>query len=398
MDLQFSEEHVAFQREVRAFIEANLPTDIREKVSRGLKLEKDDIYRWHKILYAKGWAAPHWPTEHGGCAWDPVRRYIFNEELARGHCPSLSAFGLMMVGPVIYTFGSDAQKKTYLPKILSGEEFWCQGYSEPGAGSDLASLQTKATRDGDDYIVSGQKTWTTSAPWADRIFCLVRTSSEGKPQEGISFLLIDMKSPGIEVKPIITIDGGAEINDTFFDNVRVPVENRVGEENKGWTYAKFLLGNERSGIARVGASKARLRRLKEIAAEEKSSGAPLIEDADFRRSIAEVEIKLKSLEFTELRFLMAAAQGNGPGAEVSMLKIRGTEIQQDLTELSMKAMGMYAHPYVPESLEYGWNEDPIGPEIAPSLSPSYFNVRKTSIYGGTNEIQKNIMAKMVLGL
>lgn len=398
MDLQFSAEHTTFQREVRAFIEENLPSDIREKGERGLKIEKEDVYRWHQILFAKGWSAPHWPEEHGGCNWDPVRRYIFGEELARNHCPPLSAFGLTMVGPVIYTFGSDEQKQTYLPKILSGEEFWCQGYSEPGAGSDLASLQTKAILDGDHYVINGQKTWTTSAPWADRIFCLVRTSNEGKRQEGISFLLIDMKTPGIEVQPIITIDGGAEINNTYFTDVRVPVENRVGEENKGWTYAKFLLGNERSSIARVGASKARLRRLKAIAKEERAGGRPMIEDADFRRAIADVEIKLKSLEYTELRFLMAGTQGEGPGAEVSMLKVRGTEIQQDLTELSMKAMGMYAHPHVPESLEYGWNEDPIGPEIAPSLSPSYFNVRKTSIYGGTNEIQKNIMAKMVLGL
>jgi alkylation response protein AidB-like acyl-CoA dehydrogenase len=303
-----------------------------------------------------------------------------------------------MVGPVIYTFGTEEQKKRYLPKILSGEEFWCQGYSEPGAGSDLASLQTKAVPDGDHYIVNGQKTWTTYAQWADQIFCLVRTSSEGKRQEGISFLLIDMNTPGIEVQPIITLDGGREINSTFFSDVQVPLENRVGEENKGWTYAKFLLGNERSSIARVGYSKARLRRLKQIAAEEKSGGQPMIEDADFRRAISDVEIKLKTLEFTELRYLMAETQGDGPGAEVSLLKIRGTEIQQELTELSMQAMGMYAHPYIPESMEYGWNEDPIGPEIAPSLSPSYFNVRKTSIYGGTNEIQKNIMAKMVFGL
>jgi alkylation response protein AidB-like acyl-CoA dehydrogenase len=398
MDLQFSAEHTAFQSEVRSFIEGNLPLDIQEKGRRGLKIEKEDVRRWHTILFERGWAAPNWPKKHGGCEWDAVRRYIFSEELARCHAPALSPFGLTMVGPVIYTFGTEEQKKRYLPKILSGEEFWCQGYSEPGAGSDLASLQTKAVPDGDHYIVNGQKTWTTYAQWADQIFCLVRTSSEGKRQEGISFLLIDMNTPGIEVQPIITLDGGREINSTFFSDVQVPLENRVGEENKGWTYAKFLLGNERSSIARVGYSKARLRRLKQIAAEEKSGGQPMIEDADFRRAISDVEIKLKTLEFTELRYLMAETQGDGPGAEVSLLKIRGTEIQQELTELSMQAMGMYAHPYIPESMEYGWNEDPIGPEIAPSLSPSYFNVRKTSIYGGTNEIQKNIMAKMVFGL
>jgi alkylation response protein AidB-like acyl-CoA dehydrogenase len=398
MDLQFSAEHTAFQSEVRSFIEGNLPLDIQEKGRRGLKIEKEDVRRWHAILFERGWAAPNWPKKHGGCEWDAVRRYIFSEELARCHAPALSPFGLTMVGPVIYTFGTEEQKKRYLPKILSGEEFWCQGYSEPGAGSDLASLQTKAVPDGDHYIVNGQKTWTTYAQWADQIFCLVRTSSEGKRQEGISFLLIDMNTPGIEVQPIITLDGGREINSTFFSDVHVPLENRVGEENKGWTYAKFLLGNERSSIARVGYSKARLRRLKQIAAEEKSGGQPMIEDADFRRAISDVEIKLKTLEFTELRYLMAETQGDGPGAEVSLLKIRGTEIQQELTELSMQAMGMYAHPYIPESMEYGWNEDSIGPEIAPSLSPSYFNVRKTSIYGGTNEIQKNIMAKMIFGL
>ena len=398
MDLSFSAEHAAFQDEVRTFIEENLPADIRDKGYRGLKIEKEDVARWHRTLYEKGWAAPAWPKEHGGCEWDAVRLYIFNEELSRAHAPALSPFGLTMVGPVIYTFGSQAQKERYLPKILSGEEFWCQGYSEPGSGSDLASLQTKAIPDGNDYIVNGQKTWTSYAQWADMIFCLVRTSNKGKIQEGISFLLIDMKSPGIEVAPIVTIDGGREVNNTYFTDVRVPIDNRVGEENKGWTYAKFLLGNERSSIARVGHSKARLRRLKQMACEEHAGGCPIIEDADFRKSVAELEIKLRALEFTELRFLMAYSNGEEPGAEVSMLKIRGTEIQQELTELSMKAMGMYAHPYVPEALEHGWNEDPIGPSLAPSLSPVYFNVRKTSIYGGTNEIQKNIMAKMVLGL
>ncbi len=398
MDLNYSAEHAIFQDEVRTFIQENLPRDLGEKRRRGLKIEKDDVYRWHRTLFEKGWIAPNWPIEFGGCAWDPVRRYIFDEELASAHCPPLSPFGLAMVGPVIYTFGNDEQKKRYLPKILSGEEFWCQGYSEPGAGSDLASLQTKAERIGDHYKVNGQKTWTSYAQWADQIFCLVRTSSNGKLQEGISFLLIDMQSPGVEVNPIVTMDGGTEVNNTYFDNVKVPIENLVGEENKGWTYAKFLLGNERSSIAQVGHSKAQLRRLKDMAKEEKLGGQPIFEDPDFRKSIAELEIKLKSLEFTELRFLMADTQGEGPGAEVSMLKIRGTEIQQELTELSMKVVGIYAHPYVPESLDYGWNEDPVGPELAAGLSPQYFNVRKTSIYGGSNEIQKNIMAKMVLGL
>mgnify|MGYP001239942532 CR=1 FL=1 len=398
MDLQFSDEHRAFQTEVREFIADNLPNDIQEKVGRNLKLQKDDYVRWQKILHEKGWIAPNWPAKYGGCEWEPVRRYIFEEEQTRGHCPPLTPFGLKMVGPVIYTFGNDEQKARFLPRILSSEDFWCQGYSEPGSGSDLASLQTKAILDGDHYVVNGQKTWTTIAHYADWIFCLVRTSSEGKFQEGISFLLIDMNSPGIEVQPIVTIDGGAEINSVFFSDVRVPVENRIGEENKGWTYAKFLLSHERSGIARVGASKAQVERLKGLAAEEKLGGAPFIEDTDFRRDIAEVEISLQALEYTELRYLMASAKGDEPGAEASMLKIRGTEIQQRISELLMQAMGMYAHPYVPEAMEYGWNEDPIGPEDAPPLAPAYFNTRKTSIYGGTNEIQKNIMAKMVLGL
>ncbi len=398
MDLQFSNEHSDFQREVRDFIEAKLPHDIRDKVARGLKLHKDDYVRWNKILHEKGWSAPAWPKKYGGAEWSAVQRYIFEEETARGHCPRLIAFGLTMVGPVIYTFGSEAQKERFLPPILSAETFWCQGYSEPGSGSDLASLQTKAVRDGDHYIVNGQKTWTTMAQMADWIFCLVRTSSEGKKQEGISFLLIDMNTPGVEVRPIITMDGAHEVNSTYLTDVRVPVENRVGEENKGWTYAKFLLGNERSGIARVGASKARLQRLKEIATVEKSGGRPLLEDSDYRRRIADVEIGLKALEYTELRFLMAAAAGNEPGAEASMLKIRGTEIQQEISELLMKAMGIYAQPHLPEAMEYGWNEDAIGPEATPVATPTYLNMRKTSIYGGTNEIQKNIMAKMVLGL
>ncbi len=398
MDLQFSAEHRAFQEEVRAFIEAKLPQDIREKVRRGLKLEKDDYLRWQRILYEKGWIAPHWPKKYGGCEWDAVRRYIFEEEQGRAGCPRIIAFGLRMVGPVIYTFGNEEQKARFLPRILSSEDWWCQGYSEPGAGSDLASLQTRAVRDGDHYVVNGTKTWTTMAQWADWIFCLVRTRTDGKPQEGISFLLIDMKTPGIEVTPIVTIDGGREINTVFFSDVRVPVQNLVGEENKGWTYAKFLLSHERSGIARVGASKAQLARLKEIAAEETAGGRPLIEDPDFRREIASIEIDLMALEYTELRYLMAGEKNEAPGAEANMLKIRGTEIQQRLSELLMNAMGLYAHPYVPEALEYGWNEAPIGPDQAATMAPTYFNMRKTSIYGGTNEIQKNIMAKMVLGL
>lgn len=398
MDLQFSAEQRAFQEEVRLFVKENLPEDIRHKVKYGLNLGKDDYVRWQNLLSSKGWLAPHWPVEYGGTELSSVERYILKEELAKGDAPGVFPMGVSFVGPVIYTFGSDAQKKYYLPRILDNSDWWCQGYSEPGSGSDLASLQTKAVRDGDDYIVNGQKTWTTYAQYADMMFCLVRTDSDVKIQEGISFLLIDMNSPGVEVQPIVTIDGGREVNSVFLTDVRVPVKNRVGEENKGWTYAKFLLGNERTGTAGVAASKGQLEKLKEIASKERAGGRFLIEDPDFKRDIAEVEIELTALEFTDLRFLIAASKGNAPGAEASLLKLRGTEIQQRISELLVKAMGYYAMPHVPESLEYGWNEEPIGAEYAPSLAPGYFNKRKTSIYGGTNEIQRNILAKMVLGL
>lgn len=398
MDLHFSAEYRAFQEKVRTFVQDNLPPDIREKVRKGLRIEKEDVHRWQDILAKQGWLVPAWPVEHGGTGWSQVERHIFQEELARGGAPSTSPFGVSMVGPVIYTFGSDAQKQYYLPRIASNIEWWCQGYSEPGAGSDLASLQTRAERDGDHYIVNGQKTWTTYATYADMIFCLVRTSSEGKIQEGISFLLIDMKSPGIEIHPIRTVDGGSEVNSVFFTDVRVPMENRVGEENKGWTYAKFLLGHERGTVANSAASKQQIVKLKEIAAAERAGGRFLIDDPDFKREIAEVEIALTALEYTDLRYLMASAKGQPVGAEVSMLKVRATEIQQRISQLLMQALGYYANPYIPEALDYGWNEDPIGAGYAPALAPQYFNKRKTSIYGGSNEIQRNILAKMVLGL
>jgi alkylation response protein AidB-like acyl-CoA dehydrogenase len=398
MDLHFSEADRAFQDKARKFIDENLPTDIREKVKGGLRLYKDDYVRWHKILAKRGWLVPEWPVEHGGTDWTPVQRYIFLEEQARAFAPRLVAFGIKMVGPVIYTFGSKRQKEHYLPRIVSGDDFWCQGYSEPGSGSDLASLQTKAVRQGDHYIVNGAKTWTTMAQYADHMFCLCRTNTEAKFQEGISFLLVDMKQPGVEVKPIRTMDGSQEINTVYLTDVKVPVEDRVGEENKGWTYAKFLLSHERSGIARIGASKAQLEKLREIAAAEPCGDGYLIGDADFRREIAQVEIDLHTLEYTELRALTAAAKGEAPGPEANVLKIRGTELQQKISELLMQAMGYYAMPFLPEALEYGYNEDPVGPQSAAPLAAQYFNMRKTSIYGGTNEIQRNIIAKMVLGL
>ncbi len=398
MNLEFSGEHLAFQQKVRTFLEENLPSDIQDKMKGGLRLERDDHVRWQNILAKQGWMAPAWPAEYGGCGWSTVERYIFDEECGRAGAPRVIAFGTKMVGPVIYTFGSDEQKAKYLPRILNNEDWWCQGYSEPGSGSDLASLQCKAVRDGDHYIGNGTKTWTTLAQWADMIFCLVRTSNEGKRQEGISFLLIDMDQPGIEVKPIITIDGGHEVNMVHFTDVKVPVADRVGEENKGWTYAKYLLQHERGGTAGISNSKAKVGRLKEIAGGIKAGGETLMDDIDFKRDVAKVEIELQALEYTDLRYLMTAASGAPIGAEVSMLKLRGTEIQQRISELLMQAMGYYANPYMPEAMEYGWNEEPVGFAEAPPLAPAYFNIRKTSIYGGTNEIQKNIIAKMVLGL
>ena len=398
MDLEFTDELRDFQREVRGFMEERLPADIRTKVERFLTLAKDDYHRWQDILAERGWLVYSWPVEHGGTGWSPVQCYIFEEEMGRARAPRIVPFGPKMVGPVIYTFGSDAQKAKYLPAIARNETWWCQGYSEPDAGSDLASLRTRAVRDGDHYVVDGTKTWTTAAQWADMMFCLVRTDSGVKPQEGISFLLVDMRDPGVEVRPIVTLDGGREINTVYLTDVKVPVENLVGEENRGWTYAKFLLGHERFGIARLSESRARLSYLKDIARSHRVGGALLADDTDFMHIVAETEIELTALEFTELRALMNAEQGKAPGVEANMLKIRGTDVQQKISELLMKAMGYYALPHVPEAMEYGWNEAPIGPGYAAGLAPTYFNMRKTSIYGGTNEIQRNIIARMVLGL
>jgi alkylation response protein AidB-like acyl-CoA dehydrogenase len=398
MELNLSDADAAFQREARDFIRAALPADIKSKVERRQTLQKDDYVRWQKILFDKGWIAPGWPVEHGGTGWTPLQRHLFEEELTAASAPRIMPFGLSMVAPVIMAFGSEAQKAHYLPRILSSEDWWCQGYSEPGSGSDLASLTTRAVADGEDYVVTGQKTWTTLAQYADMIFCLVRTSTEGKPQEGISFLLIDMHSPGIEVRPIRTIDGGVEINDVFFDQVRVPQANRVGEENKGWTYAKFLLGHERTGIAAIGRSKQELRELKAIAADEPCGDGTLAEDPAFAGKIADLEIDILALESLVLRIVADQTAGRAPGPEASILKIKGTEIQQRLSELALEAIGYYANPYIAEARQAGWNEAPIGPEHAANIAPHYFNWRKASIYGGTNEIQKNIIAKMVLGL
>ena len=399
MDLQWSDADRAFQLEVRQFIEDNYPPEIRDNVLSGQRLQRDDYVRWQKILHGRGWMAPAWPVAYGGTGWTEVQHYIFEEEFCRAQAPRVIPFGVKMVGPVIYSFGTDQQKRHYLPRILASDDWWCQGYSEPGSGSDLASLQTRAVRDGDHYVVNGTKTWTTFAHYADKMFCLVRTDSEAKPQAGISFLLIDMADPGIDARPIVTMDGSAEVNMVFLTDVRVPLANRIGEENKGWTYAKFLLGHERSGIAAVARSKGQIEKLKRIAGVEPLGGEKLIDDGAFAEKLARVELELSAVENTELRYLLAQSNGEGgPGFEVSMLKIRGTEVQQAITELLLEAIGYYANPFVADALDQGWNEAPIGPDYAAPLARTYFNWRKASIYGGTNEIQKNIIAKMVLGL
>jgi len=398
MDLNYSAEDRAFRDDIKDFIASELPDDLRDKVRLGLKIKRDDTVRWQKILNAKGWVAPEWPEEFGGNDWSVVQRYIFKEELTGGHAPELVGQGPRMVGPVIYTFGDDAQKARYLDRILAADDIWCQGYSEPGSGSDLASLQTRAVLDGDRYIVNGTKMWTSHAHYADMMFCLCRTDPDVKFQEGISFLLIDMTSPGVEVKPVPLMEGTHHVNMVYLTDVEVPVENRVGEENRGWTYAKYLLRHERTGIARVGISKSQLAKLKKIAAVESKDGAALIDDPDFRREIALAEMSLKALEISELRALMATAKGDAPGAEASTLKIRGTEVQQRLFELLMKTVGYYAQPDIDEAREYGWNEPPIGSDYSMTLGANYFVSRRASIVGGTNEIQRNIISKMVLGL
>ena len=395
MDMRFSPDELAFRDEVREFIANNYPQEL--KGARRGEMSKEDILKWHRILYKKGWVVPHWPVEYGGTGWTITQRYIWNEENARAETTPLLPFGLSMVGPVIYTFGNEEQKKRFLPGILSGDDWWCQGYSEPGSGSDLASLRTKAVREGDHYIVNGSKTWTTLAQHADWMFCLVRTDPDAKQQEGISFLLIDMKTPGITVRPIITMDGSHEVNEVFLEDVKVPAENLIGEENKGWTYAKFLLGNERSGIAGVARSKKAIERLKKLANAELLDGEPLMKTDEFARKVAELEIDLSALEVTELRTLAAESKGRGPGPEASILKIKGTEIQQRITELAVEAVGNYALVQSPR-LEVTGNEFVPGPEGSQGVAQDYFNMRKTSIYGGSNEIQHNIIAKMVLGL
>ncbi|MEP1581528.1 MAG: acyl-CoA dehydrogenase family protein [Marinobacter sp.] len=398
MNIHFTPEEQAFRDEVRAFLKQQLPADIANNVRLGRALSKRDHQRWQAILNKQGWYAINWPEEYGGTGWTVVQKHIFEEECAAFGAPRVISFGVNMVAPVIIRFGTEAQKAWYLPRILSGEDWWCQGYSEPAAGSDLAGLKTRAEREGDHYVVNGQKTWTTLGQHANKIFCLVRTDPSAKKQEGISFLLIDMDIPGITVRPIITLDGEHEVNEVFFDDVRVPVENLVGEENKGWTCAKYLLTHERTGQAGIGLSKAALTHLKAIAAQETIGGQPLVDDPLFRARIAELEMRLLAVEMSTLRLLAASRDGGVPGAESSLLKIQGSEIRQAISDLMRKALGPNALPFLEEELNPGFDDEPLYRDYSATPAGQYFNLRKLSIYGGSNEIQKNIIAKLVLEL
>ena len=400
MHLDLSAADLAFQAEVRAFLAENLPAELQQAGRRATSVFIDKRYSlaWQRILHAKGWVAPSWPVEYGGTGWNEMRRYIFATECIRAGAPSLAPMGLRMVGPCIMRYGAPAQKAYYLPRLLAGEDYWCQGYSEPGAGSDLASLQLRAISDGDDYVLNGSKIWTTHAHWANRMFCLVRTRFEGKPQAGITFLLLDMDSPGLSVKPIITLAGEHEVNQVFFDDVRVPKANRLGEENDGWTVAKYLLEFERGGGSSPGLQVS-LQRLRAMARGETSdAGAALFEDPAFRARLAEVEIAVTAIEFTEHRMLSALASGKNPGPASSMLKTQSTEAMQRIDELAIDVAAHYAAVDQKDAREAGSNITPVGPDHSLVAMARYLNNRAGSIYGGSNEIQRDIMAKLVLGL
>jgi len=402
MDLNFTPEEEAFRAEVRAFLAEKLPKRLSDKVANGKHLSKADMQEWHTILNERGWLANHWPEEYGGPGWTAIEKFIFENECALANAPRIVPFGVNMLGPVLIKYGNDAQKRHWLPRILDGSDWWCQGYSEPGAGSDLAAVKTSAVRgvdaQGEHYIVNGQKTWTTLGQHANMIFCLVRTDREAKKQEGISFLLIDMNTPGVDVRPIVLLDGEHEVNEVFFTDVRVPVDNLVGQENRGWTCAKYLLTYERTNIAGVGFSMAGLERLKRIAFEQTRNGKPLLDDPAFVARLARVEIDLENMKTTNLRVIAAVAGGGVPGAESSMLKIRGTEIRQEINALARRAMGVYARPFSQDMLDAAYDGPQFGPDFAAAASAQYFNNRKLSIFGGSNEIQKNIISKMILGL
>lgn len=407
MDLEFSKEDLAFRDEVRAFIAEAFDDDMRahSAQSKNAHIDKAGQVRWLKRLNDKGWIAPDWPVEYGGTGWSHAQKYIFDMEMALAGAPSTSNMGLKMCAPVVMAFGTPEQKAQHLPKILSTDVWWCQGYSEPGSGSDLASLSMKAERDGDDYVLNGSKIWTTYAQWADWMFCLVRTSNEAIRQKGISFLLLDMKTPGITIVPLPTLDGppegDQEINQVFFENVRVPVANRIGEEGQGWTYAKYLLQFERGNPYAAGLTN-QLQKVRKIASAEASDGGGrMIDDPDFRRKLSEMQIKVEALNATELRMFSARTSGEAMGAASSMLKLEGSQAQQAVTELALEAAGIYAQPFVRDTwaeIRGERNEPRAGPDYAATIAPTYFNYRKTSIYAGSNEIQHNIMAKMVLGL
>ena len=396
MDLQFTTEELAFRDEVRGFLKDKLPEDLSHKVKNGLQLSKQDMERWHAILNERGWLANHWPEQHGGPGWSAVQKFIFEHECALAGTPRIVPFGLSMLGPVLIKYGNEAQKAHWLPRILNGADWWCQGYSEPGSGSDLASVKTSAVRDGDHYIVNGQKTWTTLGQHANMIFCLVRTNREAKAQQGISFLLVDMNSPGVEVRPIITLDGEHEVNEVFFTDVKVPVENLVGEENKGWTYAKYLLEFERGNPYSPGLYSS-LDEVREMAKETVVNGRPLAEDPSFKARYADLRSQITAMEFTELRIFSSLSIGGNVGPESSLLKCRGTEIQQEISQLMVEVLGDYAAPTIENGM-IETNEPEVGPEGAFTAAPYYFSLRKASIYAGSNEVQRNIMAKAVLGL
>ena len=399
MEIAYRPESEAFREEIRAFCRDEVPEQFKRAVRHEGEIEGEDSRHWLRMLYRKGgWSAPGWSREMGGPGWSYEQQYVFERELALNDAPRVPLFGAGMIGPAIIEFGTREMQDQFLPAILKGEILWCQGYSEPNSGSDLASLQTSAVRDGDHYVLNGTKMWTSDGHHADWMFGLFRTDNSGKKQHGITVLLVDMKTPGIELRPILTFDGGHETNQTFFDDVRVPVANRLGEEHLGWTVAKYILGLERFGTAEVSRSQASLERLKRIARDESSPGDRLIDDEDFADAIAQVELELRALELTEQRFLFGPGGPDAMGAEASMLKIRGTEVQQRITELTVEALGYYAQPFVPEQASEGYNEEPVGPTPTGYAARSYFNLRKTSIYSGSNEIQKNIIAKAVLGL
>ena len=400
MDLAFTPQEQAFREEIRSWVKANLPAEIAHKVHNALRLSRDDMQRWAKILGKKGWLGYGWPQQFGGPGWTAVHKHLFEEECALAGAPRVVPFGPVMVAPVIMAFGNPEQQQRFLPGIASGEVWWSQGYSEPGSGSDLASVKTRAERQGDHYVVNGQKTWTTLGQYGEWIFCLVRTSTEGKPQTGISFLLIDMKSPGVSVRPIKLLDGECEVNEVFFDNVKVPAENLIGEENKGWTYAKHLLSHERTNIADVNRAKRELERLKRIARAEglwdSTEDGPSA--GRFRDQIALLEVDVVALEMLVLRVLSAEKSGKNSLDIAGLLKIKGSEIQQRYAELMMLAAGPFAVPFIEEAMEAGWQGNFPGGAVANApLASTYFNMRKTTIYGGSNEVQRNIVAQTVLG-